>query len=205
MRRIGMAVAICIVGCNGKATSTSDSFANGGGPAPQTVSVSSSDGVHYQGQAGVSAYDTPAGSRVLMMINATEIKGSRQWSAQLSLSPADLAKGSVSLQLKPGSQEPNTGFIDDQGGTTPLMSQGGTAKIDFQHGYQFTGTVNADTPALSGSFGGKYTFQCFIPASGSSTGSADGGASPGTPSSGSAVEQDVGLSSTFCQQFAGLR
>src|ERR1700735_1367111 len=66
-----------LVGCQGNGASSSsspgDPFASGGGPAPQTVSISAQNGTTYTGQAGISASVMPDGrSLVLLMIIATD-------------------------------------------------------------------------------------------------------------------------------------
>ena len=198
---------LSLVGCQGNGASSSsspgDPFASGGGPAPQTVSISAQNGTTYTGQAGISASVMPDGrSLVLLMIIATDSSGAQKWSAQLSLGADDFAKGDVTLTLKPGSQAPNTGFIDDQNPTTPTFSNSGRMHINFATGRQLSGTINADSLQFSGSLGGTYSLQCFTPAS---AGAADGGNDPGTPSSGAPLQQDTALSSTFCQRFAWLQ
>jgi hypothetical protein len=199
-------VSVSLVGCQGSVASNSagsgDPFAYGGGPAPQTVKISAEDGTTYTGQAGISASEMPNQSLILLMINAANNSGSHKWAAQLSLSADDFAKGDVTLALKPGSQAPNTGFIDDQNSNAPTFSNSGTMHIKFAPGRQFSATISTDSPAFSGSLGGTYSLQCFIPAS--TSGSAHGN-DPGTPSSGAALQQDTAISSTFCQRFAWLQ
>lgn len=193
-----------LLACQGSsATPGSDQFAHGGGPAPQTVSVSAANGTKYSGQGGISASVQPGeGPFVLFMLNTSDGKG-HNWAAQLSLDAQDMARGSASVTLRPGAQAPGSGFIDDQSTQNPAVSGSGTMHITFSPGRQFTAVADTDNPAFSGSLGGTYSFQCFVPAQAS--GAHDGG-DPGTPSGGGvALEQDLALSSTFCQQFKWLQ
>jgi hypothetical protein len=171
-----------------------DPFANGGGPAPQTVEISAEDGTKYTGQATIGAFQTQ--NKAFLTILASDASGVHNWAAQLTLAAADFAKGDVTLTLRPGPQTPNTGFIDDQG-SPQTFSDSGTMHIIFAPGRQFTATLNTDKAQFSGSLGGTYSFNCSIPAAGNPNGYSSSG--------GTLVQLDTSLSSTFCQQFKWLQ
>jgi|SRR5579884_2727627 len=181
--------------------STAEHFAaDDAAGAPQTVSVMASDGSQYSGVSGVSAIDNPGQPLVLFNVFASG-PGGKKWSAQLSIAVEDFVAGETTLRIKPWSQAPGTGFIDDQG-NPPTFSQSGTVHIKLAPGRQFTAEIATENPAFSSTVSGVYNFQCLLQAA---PAVADGGPFAGEAVDGAvAMDQDPSLTSTFCSKFARL-
>jgi hypothetical protein len=193
-------------GCNNASPAPVDSDSGtairNGPPSSPTVTVVTDDGRTYSGRCGIvvtnDGVHSPSSG---VNIDAWSADGMK-WSAQLSPAVDDVRAGTAIVLLKPWSQAPGTGFIDDQNGNAAQFSQSGSATLHFAAGGHLAGSVRSDTDRFSGTIEGNCPFGCAVPAS---LFPPPAGGGSGTPSSGIAMAADTNFVTDFCRPFAVYR